>query len=80
MFWGPAATIKCMNSNLLLRSAARERGEGRVLVVDHGASLSSAVLGDILATVMQRQGKTLGLPADSPAGCCLLSARAGPAP
>ncbi|KAL4421204.1 hypothetical protein ABPG77_010079 [Micractinium sp. CCAP 211/92] len=56
VFWGPAATIKCMNSNLLLRSAARERGEGRVLVVDHGASLSSAVLGDILATVMQRQG------------------------
>lgn len=56
VFWGPVATIKCVNSNLLLHAAARERGAGRVLVIDHGGSLSSAVLGDILATILQRQG------------------------
>ncbi|KAL4439908.1 hypothetical protein ABPG75_002909 [Micractinium tetrahymenae] len=56
VFWGQAATIKCINSNNLLAMAAREQGQGRVLVIDHGGSLSCAVLGDILATVFQRQG------------------------
>ena len=48
-FCGPASTVKVFEDNLLVRAALEEPGEGRVLVVDGGASLKCALLGDMLA-------------------------------
>ena len=46
----------CYESNPLVRKALEEPGNGRVLVVDAGASLRCAVLGDNLAANAQRNG------------------------
>ena len=48
-FCGPASTVKVFEDNSLVRAALQESGEGRVLVIDGGASLKCALLGDILA-------------------------------
>ncbi|MGE5339087.1 MAG: ribonuclease E activity regulator RraA [Gemmatimonadota bacterium] len=48
-FHGPAVTLKLFEDNSLLAEAVRQPGEGRVLVVDAGASLRCAVLGGNLA-------------------------------
>ncbi len=41
---------------MLVREALEERGEGRVLVVDGGASTRCALLGDKLARLAQENG------------------------
>jgi regulator of ribonuclease activity A len=48
-FSGPASTVRVFEDNSLVRTALEEPGEGRVLVVDGGASLKCALLGDMLA-------------------------------
>jgi regulator of ribonuclease activity A len=48
-FSGAVATIKCFEDNSRVRDLVAEPGEGRVLVVDAGASMRRAVLGDLLA-------------------------------
>jgi regulator of ribonuclease activity A len=48
-FSGPATTIKCFEDNSRVKEAVGERGEGRILVVDGGASRRCALLGDLLA-------------------------------
>lgn len=48
-FSGPISTVKCFEDNSLVRAALEEPGEGRVLVVDGGASDRCALLGDNLA-------------------------------
>ncbi len=48
-FSGPASTVRVFEDNSLVRAALEEPGEGRVLVVDGGASLKCALLGDMLA-------------------------------
>lgn len=48
-FAGPMSTVKCFEDNSLVRTALEEPGEGRVLVVDGGASDRCALLGDNLA-------------------------------
>jgi len=48
-FAGPISTVKCFEDNSLVRTALEEPGEGRVLVVDGGASDRCALLGDNLA-------------------------------
>ncbi len=48
-FFGPAVTIKCFEDNSLVKAAVAEPGEGRVIVVDGGASCRRALLGDMLA-------------------------------
>jgi len=47
-FAGPVATVLCLEDNSKVREAVGERGAGRVLVVDGGASLQCALLGDLL--------------------------------
>jgi hypothetical protein len=37
-FSGPAATVKCLENNPLVRDAVGEKGNGRVLVVDGGGA------------------------------------------
>jgi len=44
-FSGPVATVKCFEDNSLVKAAVDFPGEGRVLVVDGGASLCRALLG-----------------------------------
>jgi regulator of ribonuclease activity A len=48
-FAGPVATIKCFEDNSRVRDLTAEQGLGRVLVIDAGASMRRAVLGDLLA-------------------------------
>ncbi len=48
-FSGPVATVKVHEDNVLVREALSSPGDGRVLVVDGGASLRYALVGDQLA-------------------------------
>lgn len=48
-FTGVAVTLRCPEDNSLVRVAVAEPGEGKVLVVDGGASLRRALVGDQLA-------------------------------
>lgn len=48
-FHGPATTLQVFEDNSLVREAFESPGPGRVLVVDGGASLRCALVGDMLA-------------------------------
>jgi regulator of ribonuclease activity A len=48
-FEGRISTVRCFEDNVVLRSVLEQPGEGRVLVVDGGASLRVALLGDRIA-------------------------------
>ncbi|MEU4314755.1 ribonuclease E activity regulator RraA [Nocardia sp. NPDC024068] len=48
-FSGPITTIRCFQDNLLVKQTLSEPGAGRVLVVDGGAGLHTALVGDIIA-------------------------------
>lgn len=55
-FAGPVSTLRCFEDNSLVRSALEEAGQGRVLVVDGGASLRCALLGGNLAKLAEKNG------------------------
>lgn len=55
-FHGPAQTIKTYEVNTRVREAVSSPGEGRVLVVDGGASLRRALLGDRLGDLAVANG------------------------
>lgn len=55
-FQGPASTVRCRDDNGLVRAAVREPGLGRVLVVDGGGSLVTALVGDNLAGLAAANG------------------------
>lgn len=55
-FHGRIATVRCFEDNALLKQRLSEPGEGRVLVVDAGASLRVAVLGDLLGGLALKNG------------------------
>ena len=55
-FSGPISTIKCFEDNSLVRAALEEPGKGRVLVVDGGASIRCALVGDKLAELAMKNG------------------------
>jgi regulator of ribonuclease activity A len=55
-FCGPVATVKCHEDNSLVKAAVDSPGQGRVLVVDAGASLRRAVLGGNLGAAAARNG------------------------
>jgi regulator of ribonuclease activity A len=48
-FSGPIETVKCFESNPMVREVLGEPGQGRVLVVDGGASQRCALCGDLIA-------------------------------
>ena len=48
-FCGQIVTVKVFEDNVLVRAALEEAGQERVLVVDGGASLNCALLGDQVA-------------------------------
>ena len=55
-FSGKVSTVRCFENNPLVRAALEEAGEGRVLVVDGGASLRCALLGDNIAELGYKNG------------------------
>lgn len=48
-FAGPISTVRCHQDNALLKSVLSEPGDGRVLVIDGGGSLHTALVGDLIA-------------------------------
>jgi len=55
-FSGPISTVKVHEDNALVRKALEEPGNGRVLVVDGGASLRCALVGGLLAELARNNG------------------------
>lgn len=55
-FCGPVVTVKCFEDNSLVKAAVDASGEGRVLVVDGGASLRRALLGGNLGAAAAKNG------------------------
>ncbi len=55
-FCGMITTVKVHEDNVLVKNALSQPGSGRVLVVDGGASLRCALLGDQLAMLAQKNG------------------------
>jgi regulator of ribonuclease activity A len=48
-FSGQARTIRCFQDNALVKATLATPGNGRVLVVDGGGSLGTALMGDMIA-------------------------------
>lgn len=55
-FAGPVATVRCLRDNVLLKQTLSRAGAGRVLVVDGGGSLGSALVGDVIAGLAHANG------------------------
>ena len=55
-FAGRIVTVRCHQDNALLKSVLAEPGEGRVLVIDGGGSLHTALVGDIIAELGRSNG------------------------
>lgn len=55
-FAGPITTLKVFEDNALVRSALEEPGQGRVLVVDGGGSLRTALVGGNLGQLGAKNG------------------------
>ncbi len=55
-FAGPITTVRVHEDNVLVRAALEESGDGRVLVVDGGASRLCALVGDRLASIARENG------------------------
>ncbi|KAB2341271.1 ribonuclease E activity regulator RraA [Actinomadura rudentiformis] len=55
-FGGPIATVRCFRDNGLVKQLLNTPGDGRVLVVDGGGSLASALMGDMIAASAVKNG------------------------
>ena len=56
VFHGRITTVRCFQDNVLLKKALAEPGQGRVLVIDGGGSLGTALLGDMIGAIAQASG------------------------
>ncbi len=55
-FEGVVTTIRCHRDNALVKAVLAEDGAGKVLVVDGGGSLESALMGDLIGASAQEHG------------------------
>ena len=55
-FAGPVVTVQCLDDNSVVKAAVESPGDGRVLVVDGGASLRRALIGGNLGAAAARNG------------------------
>ena len=55
-FGGPISTLKIFEDNSFVRKALESAGRGRVLVIDGGASMRCALVGDQLAELAVKNG------------------------
>jgi regulator of ribonuclease activity A len=56
VFAGPIATVRCLRDNALVKRLLATPGAGRVLVVDGGGSMASALMGDLIAASAAEKG------------------------
>lgn len=56
VFYGQAVTVKCFEDNSLVKSTLNTQGNGKVLVVDGGASTRRALIGDQITTAAINNG------------------------
>ena len=55
-FAGTIRTIRCYEDNALVKRVLSQPGAGQVLVVDGGGSLRTALVGDVIAGLGERNG------------------------
>ncbi|WP_439888442.1 ribonuclease E activity regulator RraA [Pseudomonas sp. MBLB4123] len=55
-FGGQIVTVKCFEDNSRVKELVEQPGQGRVMVVDGGASMRRALLGDMLAEKAAKNG------------------------
>lgn len=55
-FAGLISTVRCFEDNALLKSVLSAPGEGRILVIDGGASVHAALVGDVIAELGRSNG------------------------
>jgi regulator of ribonuclease activity A len=55
-FFGPIRTIQSTEDNALVKQTLATAGDGAVLVIDGGGSLRSALVGDLMAGLAQKNG------------------------
>jgi regulator of ribonuclease activity A len=55
-FAGRITTVRCFQDNALLKSVLSEPGAGRVLVIDGGGSLHTALVGDVIGELGRSNG------------------------
>jgi len=55
-FSGEAVVVKCFEDNSLVKEQAGQPGEGKIMVVDGGASMRRALLGDMIAENALKNG------------------------
>jgi regulator of ribonuclease activity A len=55
-FSGPVRTVRCLEDNTLVKSVLSTSGAGRVLVIDGGGSLRTALSGDLIAGLAVTNG------------------------
>lgn len=55
-FWGRITTVRCFQDNALVKRVLSTAGDARVLVVDGGGSLDTALMGDLIAGSAVAQG------------------------
>lgn len=55
-FAGPIVTVRCREDNALVKEILGSPGEGRVLVIDGGGSLHTALMGDLIAASAVENG------------------------
>ena len=53
-FCGPVRTVKTFEDNALIKQVLSTPGDGAVLVVDGGGSLRCALVGDVIASLAQK--------------------------
>lgn len=57
-FAGTIETVKCFEDNTVVKEALAQPGKGKVMVIDGGASLRYALLGDVIASMAAKNGWT----------------------
>ena len=55
-FHGPIRTIRTLEDNALIKQTLSTAGDGAVLIVDGGESLRTALVGDVIAGLGQKNG------------------------
>jgi len=55
-FSGRIRTVKCLDDNVLMRRVLETHSDGEVLVVDGGAYLGAALMGDMIAAIGAKSG------------------------
>ncbi|GBG31406.1 Hypothetical Protein FCC1311_076302 [Hondaea fermentalgiana] len=55
-FGGRISTVQCLEDNSKVKEAVAENGKGRVLVIDGGASMQRALVGDQIAIKAAKNG------------------------